>query len=221
MKFYKNDDEMIKIIKEKLYTAVIGDIMDDLGYYHQILSPNIKPMLKGQTIVGRAMTVLMIDVFGKQEKPFGRLTEALDQIQKNEIYICTGGTKRCAYWGELLTTTAKSRGGVGAIINGYHRDTRQVESLNWPVFSMGSYAQDSGVRTKVVDYRCDIEIDNVLISNGDLLVADADGVVVIPKVIEEKVLEKALEKVSGEKEFIKAIENGMSSTEAFKKFGVL
>lgn len=221
MKFYKDDDEMIRIVKEKLYTAVLGDIMDDLGYYHQVLSPNIKPMLKEQTIVGRAMTVLMIDVFGKQEKPFGRLTEALDQIQKNEVYICTGGTKRCAYWGELLTTTAKSRGGVGAIIDGYHRDTRQVEEINWPVFSMGSYAQDSGVRTKVIDYRCDIEINNVLISSGDLLVADADGVVVIPKVIEEKVLEKALEKVRGEKAFIKAIENGMSSTEAFEKFGVL
>lgn len=221
MKFYKNEDEMLELVKEKLYTAVIGDIMDDLGYYHQILSPNIKSMVKGQMIVGRAMTVLMIDVFGKQEKPFGRLTEALDQIQKNEVYICTGGTRRCAYWGELLTTTAKLRGGVGAIIDGYHRDTRQIEALNWPVFSMGSYAQDSGVRTKVVDYRCDIEIDNVLIRSRDLLVADSDGVVVIPKEIEEKVLEKALEKVSGEKAFINAIENGMSSTEAFEKFGVL
>ena len=56
-------------------------------------------------IAGKAMTVLMIDVYGEQNKPFGYLTEALDQLEKNEIYLATGGTKRCAYWGELLTAT--------------------------------------------------------------------------------------------------------------------
>lgn len=217
----KKDDEMFEVIREKLYTAVLGDIIDSFGYYHQILSPNIKAMVHGQKIVGRAMTVLMTDVFGEQEQPFGRLTEALDQIKKNEVYICTGGTKRCAYWGELLTTTAKMRGGVGAIIDGYHRDTRQVEAIDWPVFSMGGYAQDSSVRTKVLEYRCDIEIGNVSIKSGDLLVADEDGVVVIPQAIEEQVIALALEKVSGEKSFIEAIKNGMSSTEAFAKYGVL
>ena len=221
MHMFKNDSEKISIIHEKLYTAVIGDILDEFGFYHQILPPTIKAMTHGQKIVGRAMTVLLIDVFGEQEKPFGRLTEALDQIQKDEVYICTGGTKRCAYWGELLTTTAKVRGGAGAIIDGYHRDTPQVEALDWPVFSMGSYAQDSAVRTKVVDYRCRIEIAGVAVCPGDLLVADADGVVVIPKDQEDAVLTKALEKVSGEKAFLKAIQNGMSSTEAFEKFGVL
>lgn len=216
-----NKNELLEIIKEKLNTSVIGDILDSYGYYHQILPPQIKAMKKGQKIVGYAMTVLMIDVFGPQEKPFGRLTEALDQIEENEIYICTGGTQRCAYWGELLTTTAKYRGGVGAIINGYHRDTRQIEKIDWPVFSMGSYAQDSGVRTQVVDFRCTIEIGGVTIHNRDLIVADEDGVVVVPKEVEEKVIEEALEKIKGENKFVEAIRNGMSSTEAFKKFGVL
>ncbi len=218
---FNNDKEMMEVIREKLYTAVVGDIIDEFGYYHQILPPTIKAMIHGQKIVGRAMPVLMMDVYGVQDEPFGRLTEALDQIEEDEIYICTGGTNRCAYWGELLTTTAKYRGGVGAIIDGYHRDTRQVEAIGWPVFSMGSYAQDSSVRTKVVDYRCNIEIGEVLIQPGDLILADEDGVVVIPRQIEEKVVEKALEKVSGEKQFIEAIKNGMSSTEAFKKYNVL
>ncbi|NME35509.1 RraA family protein [Fusobacterium sp. FSA-380-WT-3A] len=216
-----NKNELLEIIKEKLNTSVIGDILDSYGYYHQILPPQIKAMKKGQKIVGYAMTVLMIDVFGPQEKPFGRLTEALDQIEENEIYICTGGTQRCAYWGELLTTTAKYRGGVGAIINGYHRDTRQIEKIDWPIFSMGSYAQDSGVRTQVVDFRCTIEIGGVTIHNRDLIVADEDGVVVVPREVEEKVIEEALEKIKGENKFVEAIRNGMSSTEAFKKFGVL
>lgn len=218
---YKNDDELFEIIQKKLYVAVLGDILDGFKKYHQILSPSIKAMKHGQIIVGRAMTVLMTDVFGEQEKPFGRLTEALDQLKKNEVYICTGGTNRCAYWGELLTTTAKANGAVGAIIDGYHRDTRQVEKIDWPVFSKGSYAQDSGVRTQVLDYRCTIEIQDVTINSGDLLVADLDGVVVIPQELEKEVIEKALEKVSGEKKFIEAIKNGLSSTEAFAKFGVL
>ncbi|MCI6151765.1 MAG: RraA family protein [Fusobacterium perfoetens] len=216
-----NEKEFLEMIKTKLNTSVIGDILDSYGYYHQILPPQIKAMKKGQKIVGYAMPVLMIDVFGPQEKPFGRLTEALDQIEENEIYICTGGTQRCAYWGELLTTTAKYRGGVGAIINGYHRDTRQIEKIDWPVFSMGSYAQDSGVRTQVINFRCTIEIGGVTIHNRDLIVADEDGVVVVPKEVEEKVIEEALEKIKGENKFVEAIKNGMSSTEAFKKFGVL
>lgn len=219
---FKDDDEMLALIKERLNTCVIGDILDSYGYYHQILLPQIKSVTpKHPKIAGRAMTVLMIDVFGPQKKPFGRLTEALDQIEKNEVYICTGGGKRCAYWGELLTTTAKARGGVGAIIDGYHRDTPKVLALDWPVFSMGSYAQDSIVRTQVVDYRCDIEIGGVTIHNGDLLFADEDGVVVIPRDLEEDVLEKALNKVEAEHSFVQAIQNGMSSTEAFETFGVL
>lgn len=222
MKLYNNDDELILLVKTRLNTCVIGDILDSYGRYHQILPPQIKSISPATPqMVGRAMTVLMIDVFGEQKKPFGRLTEALDQIQKNEIYICTGGTKRCAYWGELLTTTAKQRGGVGAIIDGYHRDTAKVLKLNWPVFSMGGYAQDSAVRTQVVDYRCDIEIGGVLIHSGDLIVADEDGVVVVPQDLEEVVIEKALEKVKGENSFVQAIQNGMTSTEAFERFGVL
>lgn len=217
----KMGNEWLKLIEEKLYTAVLGDILDDLGCYHQILPPSIKAMKNGTKLTGRAMTALMIDVYGPQEKPFGLLTEALDQLEENEIYICTGGTGRCAYWGELLTTVARYRGAAGAVIDGYHRDTRQIEAIGWPVFSKGSYAQDSAVRTKVIDYRCPIEIAGVSIQSGDLIVGDQDGVVVIPKKIEKTVVEKALEKVNGEKNFLEAVKNGMSSTEAFHKYGVL
>lgn len=221
MNMFIDDEGLFALIREELNVAVLGDILDGYGRYHQIFPPMIKAMKHGQMIVGRAMTVLMADVFGPQEKPFGRLTEALDQLEKNEVYICTGGTRRCAYWGELLTATAKARGATGAIIDGYHRDTKQVEKIDWPVFSLGSYAQDSGVRTQVVDYRCRIEIQDVAINPGDLLVGDPDGVIVIPFELEGAVIDKALEKVRGEKSFIEAIKNGMSSTEAFKKFGVL
>ncbi|MBQ7573275.1 MAG: RraA family protein [Clostridia bacterium] len=215
------EKELFGLMKEKLYTPVVGDILDEMGYTHQFLPPNIRPMQSEMKIAGKAMTVLMIDVFGPQEMPFGRLCECLDQIQENEIYICTGGTKRCAYWGELLTATAKSRHGAGAVVDGYHRDTPQVLEQNWPVFSMGGYAQDSSVRTQVINYRCTIEIGQVTINDGDYIFGDVDGVVIIPKEIAKEVIDRALSKAGKEKSLRKAVEGGMPVTEAFKIYGVL
>lgn len=221
MKLWKDENEKFALMREKLYTPVVGDILDNMGYYHQFLPQNIRPLKDDMKLAGKAMTVLMIDVFGPQKKPFGYLTEALDQLQENEIYIATGGTKRCAYWGELLTATAKARKAVGAVVNGWHRDTPQVLSQDWPVFSCGCYAQDSSVRTQVVDYRCDIEIGQVTIHDGDLIFGDVDGVLVIPKEVADEVIEKALEKAAGEKVVRKAIEGGMTATAAFEKYGIL
>lgn len=221
MPLWKDEAEKFRLMKEKLYTPVVGDILDAMGYTHQFLPPEIRPLREEMKLAGRAMTVLMIDVFGPQEKPFGLLTEALDQLQENEIYLATGGTGRCAYWGELLTATARTRGAAGAVVNGYHRDTPQVLAQHWPVFSRGAWAQDSSVRTQVVDFRCPIEIGQVTIQDGDLIFGDVDGVLVIPQQIADEVLEKALEKAAGEKKVRAAIEGGMSATEAFRVFGIL
>jgi regulator of RNase E activity RraA len=167
------------------------------------------------------MPVLMIDVFGPQKKPFGLLTEALDDLRAGEVYLASGGLMRAAYWGELLTATARTRGAVGAVVNGFHRDTPQVLAQNWPVFSRGRFCQDSAVRTQVADFRCPIEIDGVLVEPGDLVFGDLDGVVIIPRALENEVITRALEKARGEKVVRREIENGMSATEAFRTFGIL
>lgn len=218
---WKNDNELFQMIKNELYTPVVGDILDRKGLYHRFLPQPIQPLKEAMRIAGRVMPVLMIDVYGEQKKPFGLLTEALDQLEPGEVYVASGGDMRCAYWGELLTATAKKRGAVGAVINGFHRDTPMVLEQNWPVFSRGRYAQDSSVRTQVADFRCPIEIGDVWVNPGDLIFADLDGVLVIPKEIEAEVIVSALEKVRGEKIVRKEIENGMSSTAAFKKYGIL
>jgi 4-hydroxy-4-methyl-2-oxoglutarate aldolase len=218
---WKSDSDLFRFCCSELYTPVVGDILDDLGYSHQFLPQPIQPLREEMKLAGRAMPVVMIDVFGKQKKPFGLLTEALDQLQPGEIYLASGGEMRCAYWGEILTATAKKRGAVGAVINGFHRDTPKVLEQNWPVFSRGRFAQDSGVRTQVVDYRCQIEIGQVTVQPGELIFADLDGVVVIPKTVEGEVIERALAKARGEKMVRKEIEGGMSSTAAFKKYGIL
>jgi len=218
---WETDTDLFELFRNELYTSVVGDILDELGYYHQFLPQQVQPLRITDKIIGRAMPVLMIDVYGPQKKPFGRLTEALDQLQPGEVYIAAGGTMRCAYWGEILTATAKKRGASGAVIDGFYRDTPKVMEQNWPVFSRGRYAQDSAVRTQVVNYRCDIEIGEVWIRPGDLIFGDVDGVLVIPKQNEKEVLEKALKKARGEKIVRREIENGMSSTDAFLKYGIL
>lgn len=211
----------LDLIRRELYTPVVGDILDALGYEHQFLPQPIQPMREEMKLVGRAMPVLMIDVYGPQREPFGQLTAALDSLEPGEVYVASGGAMRCAYWGELLTATARTRGAAGAVIDGFHRDTPQVLDQNWPVFSRGRFAQDSAVRTQVVDFRVRIEVGGVRVEPGDLVFGDLDGVVVIPRQVEAEVIERALEKARGEKTVRKAIEGGMTATEAFRTFGIL
>lgn len=218
---WQNDEELFALVKRELYTPVVGDILDTLGRYHQFLPAPVQPLRESMKLVGRAMTVQMADVHGPQAKPFGLLTEALDDLRPGEVYVAAGGGMRCAYWGELLTATARTRGAVGAVIDGYHRDTPQVLEQNWPVFSRGRFAQDSSVRTSVIGFRCPIEIDGTTVEAGDLIFGDLDGVVVVPRALEVEAISKALIKARGEKLVRKAIEGGMSATAAFKHFGIL
>lgn len=208
-------------IRKELYSSVIGDILDTLNCFQQFFPKPVKPLLRDMKVVGRAMPVLLADVCGHQQKPFGLLTEALDQLEGGEVYVGSLPSEACACWGEILTATAKKRGAVGAVVNAPHRDTLTTLEQDWPVFSTGAFAQDSAPRMKVVDFRCTIGIGALVIQPGDLIFGDEDGVVVIPRQFEEEVLEKALEKARGEKLVRKAIEGGLTSTEAFKQFGIL
>ncbi len=218
---WNDDSELFHLIENELYTPVVGDILDGLGYAHQFLPQAIGPLLPEHRVVGRAMPVLMIDVYGPQKKPFGLLTEALDDLRPGEIYLASGGAMRCAYWGELLTAAARTRGARGAVVNGFHRDTPQVLSQHWPVFTRGGYAQDSSIRTQVVDFRCHLEVGQVAVDPGDLVFGDRDGVLVVPAALVDQVIPAALEKARGEKKVRKAIEEGMSATQAFATFGIL
>ena len=214
-------EPIIKSIRDGLFSAVIGDVLDSMGHFHQILPPHLRPMKKEMKLVGRAMPVHLADVYGIQPEPFGKLTLALDQLEQGEVYVAAGGSAPCSAWGEILTTTAKIRGAVGAVIDSYHRDTPKILELDWPVFSRGPYAQDAAVRSIVEAYRVPIEIGGVLVRPGDLIMGDVDGVVVIPREIEDEVVAAALEKVRTENLVLNAIRDGMSSTKAFQTFGVL
>ncbi len=147
--------------------------------------------------------------------------EALDSLKKNEIYICTGASPTYALWGGLMSTRALKLGAAGAIVHGYSRDTKEVLNLNFPTFSFGGYAQDQGPRGKVVDYHVPIEIEGIKVSPGDIVYGDRDGIVIVPKEVEQEAFIGAIEKARGEQLVKKALEQGMSTVNAFKKFGIM
>lgn len=230
MKNYSEFEELSHIMKTELFTALVGDVLDKMGYCHQFLPQNIKPLDNSMVVFGKAMTVLEADFFCEQSslsrnkminKPFGIMFEALDSLCDDEVYICTGASPAYALWGGLMSMRAMKLKARGAILNGYSRDTNEILRLGFPTFSTGTYAQDQGVRGKVIDYRIPIEINGIRINPGDYVYGDRDGVVIIPKEIANETFNLAIEKAHGEKLVKKALEDGISTVEAFKRFGIM
>lgn len=227
---WNNDQELFNFIKNELFTAVIGDIMDKMGLQRQFMPPQIRPLKEGMFIVGRAMTVLEADCFeelsaGTQNsvmsKPFGLMLDALDAVKPGEVYVCSGSSPTYALVGELMMTRIKMCGGAGAVVNGYSRDTTGITQVGLPVFSYGPYAQDQAPRGKVIDFGVPIEINGVRINPGDMIIGDEDGVCVVPQDKEEEVFIGALEKARGERTVLNAIQKGMSATEAWNTYGIM
>lgn len=219
---WANDDELFALARRKLFTCLVGDVMDQLGLFHQFLPPAIRPLRQDMVLIGRAMPVVSEDVLeGNPEKSFGLMLHALDDLRLGEIYLNTGPSPRNALWGELMSTRAMKLGAAGAVLNGYIRDTKAVLNLNFPTFCWGSYGQDSAPRYKVVDFRISIEIGKVRINPSDVLFGDIDGVLAVPKKVEHEVFSKALEKARGEKLVKKALDEGASAVAAFEKYGIM
>ncbi len=176
------------------------------------------------------MTVLEADDDGGEgpgrssatlNQPFGLMLRALDDLMKDEIYLCTGASPTYALWGELMSMAARNRGAAGAVVDGWSRDTRGILAQNFPCFSHGRYAQDQRPRGKVLDFRCTLKIGTVTIRSGDIVFGDLDGVVVIPKEMETTVFRGAFEKALGEKRVFEAIKAGLGAQAAWEKFGIL
>jgi regulator of RNase E activity RraA len=227
---WKDDEELFALMRSRLFPAVVGDILDTMGLLHQFLSPQIRPLRSDMVVIGRAMPVLETNCFAASEpdgpgplsrRPFGLLFEALDDLRAHEVYVATGCAPEFALWGGLMTTRAQHLKAAGAVLDGYSRDTPEVLELGLPVFSYGGFAQDQGARGKVVDWRVPIEIHGVRVAPGDIVFGDLDGVLVIPRAAEEEAIRRALEKASTENKVRDAIRAGMSTVEAFRRFGVM
>jgi len=154
-------------------------------------------------------------------QPFGLMFHALDDLRAHEVYICTGGSPSYALWGGLMSTRARQLGAAGAVLHGYSRDTQEILHLNFPTFSYGGYAQDQGPRGKVVDFRIPIELGGVRIAPGDIVFGDIDGLCIVPQAAVAEVFQAALEKARGEQSVRQALLAGMSTVEAFEKYGIM
>lgn len=226
MPLWKTDSELFSAAQRELFVAVVGDIMDKLGFQHQFLSPLIRPLRDDMVVIGRAMCVLEADIEEKtvssgDTTPFGLMLDALDDLKPNEVYLCTGASPTYALWGELMSVRARQLGASGAVLDGFSRDTQAIRQLSFPTFSYGSYAQDQAPRGTVVDFRLPVEIGNVHVETNDVVFGDVDGVCVVPQQIVEEVFTGAFEKVRGEKLVLKELMRGMSAREAFLRYGIL
>ncbi len=140
------DVKLFATIRQRLFTAVLGDVMDVAGLTRQFLPAHIRALVPDTTIVGRAMPVLEADCaadVSKNAQPFGLMFEALDDLKAGEIYICTGGSPRYALWGGLMSTRAKTLGAHGAVLDGFIATRAKFWRSAFRSFSTGSYAQES------------------------------------------------------------------------------
>lgn len=222
------DTDLFTTIRERLFTSVIGDVLDVAGLTHQFLPPAIRGLHPDAVMVGRAMPVLEADCCGdmvaSQGRPdsFGLMLRALDGLQPGDVYITTGASPRYALWGGLMSSRAAALGAAGAVLDGFHRDTKEIRQLGFPVFSAGSYAQDQRLRGRVIDFGCAIEFPNaVRVEPGDIVVGDIDGVVIIPKAHAEAVVADAVAKVGAEERVRDMIGQGQSTQSIFETMGVM
>jgi 4-hydroxy-4-methyl-2-oxoglutarate aldolase len=206
----------------RLTAALVLDALDAAGLRRQAIQSGIVPRTSRQPVIGRAKTLLWVDFAHDDPATYALELEAVDSVTAGEVIVCaTGGSPRSGIWGELLTTAAGNRGAAGVVTDGAVRDLAQMEAAGFPVFSQHVSAYDSFNRQKVVAYDVRVEIGGVTIEPGDLIVADLDGIIVVPAAIEAEILARAAEKASREDGFRAAVSGGMSLTTAYERFKVL
>jgi regulator of RNase E activity RraA len=210
-------------IRESLYTAVVCDALDSLGHKNQ--SPRVSLVGysgAGKLLAGRCKTTLWADMYHDDPKPYALELAAVDSCRPDEVLICAaGGSVRSALWGELLSTAVRARGGVGAIVDGATRDIAKLRAMQFPVYARAVSPYDSKDRQRVIDMDVAVQIDGITFEPGDLVLADEDGVVVVPNRVEAEAIQRAWDKVHLENKSREAIQAGMLAGEAFRRFGIL
>ncbi|WP_202901722.1 RraA family protein [Bryobacter aggregatus] len=216
------DLELFAHIEAKLYTAVVSDSLDEMGYRDQAMRKDFRPLDPTFRCAGWARTVQCMDVFEIPEDPYGLEIEAIDSLLPGEVVVVsTGDSERNAPWGELLSTASKARGARGAIIGGLVRDVIKIQELKFPVFATGIKPVDSMGRGVVTDYNVPIECGEISVWPGDLVFADFDGVVVVPAAIVSEVITRATDKMNRENHSRDELMRGLYLADVYKKYGVL
>ena len=220
----RGSPDFFATIARQLYTAVLSDVLDELGYRAQALPPSIRPLDDSLVLAGFARTGLYREVYRvvPDANPYELEIALVDDLKPDDVAVFgCGGSTRIAPWGELLSTAAKARGAAGCLTDGYVRDIRQIRQMGFPVFHAGIAPLDSKGRGKVAEIDVPIECGGVRVLPGDLVVGDADGVVVVPRAVEADVLDRAFAKVSGENRTREELERGAKLADVFARHGIL
>ncbi len=206
---------MEKIVEQlhKIDTSTISDALDKNGLTGQCLG--IKSFNPAWKIAGRAFTVK----YGPVDIVKGSVGDFVDDVTPGDIVVLDNqGRLDCTVWGDILTSVAKKRGIAGTVIDGVCRDTNRSLELDYPIFSVGRYMRTGKDRVQVEAIGGHVSLSHVRVRPGDIVVGDADGVVVIPREFEEKVLATALEIEEAEKQIRAATEQGIRLDEARRQF---
>jgi regulator of RNase E activity RraA len=216
------DTELFDFMARELYVSVVSDVLDHLGYREQAMDATIRPMYREAVVVGRAHTVLSTDVYQLPEDPYSAEIAAIDSLRPGDVLVAaTNRSTRTCFWGELLSTTARARGCRGAVIEGHVRDVLKIEQMRFPIFATGIRPVDSAGRGLVVAHGVPVECGGVLVRPGDVVFGDYDGLVVIPREVEEEAIRRAQEKVVGENKAREDLARGDLLRDVYDRYGVL
>ena len=209
-------------IQTRLYTAVISDVLDQVGCLGQVAAPGLRPVAENMTLAGYARTARAVVVNRAPEDPYAKLLEAIDRMTSMDVLvIAVDPFSHSAIFGGLLATAVKAAGGRGVVIDGFARDASELRQLGLPTFARGLVPLDSYGRDEVVEIDQQVTISGIPVRSGDLVFADSDGLVVVPSELESIVVERALAKMAGEGEVRQALRDGMKTVDAFAKYGIL
>lgn len=219
---FDDDLKLFAMMKSQLYSAVLCDALDQVGFREQAMRADLRPIYPEAVVVGRALTMQSVDVYEHEANAYEHEIAAVDSLKPGDVMVAsTQQSTRTCLWGELLSTAAVARGATGAIIDGYTRDVGLIQKMGFPVFSTGMYPVDSAGRGMVIDYNIPIDCGGVIVHPGDIIFGDFDGVIVIPKAATREVIERAVQKVEGENVTRQELRDGATLREVFDKYGVL
>jgi regulator of RNase E activity RraA len=220
------DAQLFAFMTEQLYVAAVSDILDSLGFRHQVMHRRLRPLLpdiRNCGFAGRARTVRWVEVDEVIPRDqFALEIEVMDSLQPGDVIVHStdyAGTN--APFGELMSTVAKRNGAVGCICDSQVRDCVKIIELGFPVYYAGIQALDSVGRAKVIGYDEPVRCGEVVVRPGELIFADFDGIVVIPPEVEDDVVQLAKERVGSESLTRADLMKGDTLRTVYERYGVL
>jgi regulator of RNase E activity RraA len=208
---------------ENLTTSIVSDSLDAVGLRAQVLPRRLAPISSPARAFGRAATLQFAPTTASSaDGPYDDAIDFIDSLAAGElVVIATGASNASSFWGELFSAAAIGHGAVGVLTDGNLRDTDRIAALGFPAFSVSRRPIDYRSRMRVIAKRESVVVEGLRIDPGDLVLADADGVVVIPRAREEEVLGLARQRAAAERNVLSELQGGASLRSVWDRYRVL